>query len=270
MDKFARYFCDLRLADFEPPLGTERLEEFIDDQWGERSSRTRAKNISVLKGFFKWAVLSGRMYGDPAVPLQPPKKRGVLRETFSDDERAAIIADGPDPESMLRDRCALRLLLTYGLRKNSLRLAQFRHFDHNRRQLTIFANGAKVRALPIVEAAFWDDLGRHVIEWGAGPDDFLLPRHHLRPNPHKPDERHLTEYRTEPMGVHGLHKWWYRCLHRAGIVSAGRHRRPQDAFGASYRWPARARPDREPEGGPEAPRPFLDYDHGRYLHGLGH
>jgi site-specific recombinase XerC len=23
------------------------------------------------------------------------------------------------------------------------------------------------------------------------------------------------------MGVHGLHKWWYRCLQRAGIVAHG-------------------------------------------------
>jgi excisionase family DNA binding protein len=116
--------------------------------------RVQAGEIPALQ----WSVLSGRMYVDPAVPLQPPKKRGVLRETFSDSERAQIIADGPDPESLLRDRCALRLLLGYGLRKNSLRLVQFRHFDHNRRQLTIFAKGGKVRALPIVEAAFWDDL----------------------------------------------------------------------------------------------------------------
>jgi integrase/recombinase XerC len=221
LDKFVRYFCDLELRDFEPPLGTERLEEFVDDQLGVKASRTRAKNISVLKGFFKWAVLSGRMYGDPAVPLQPPKKRGVLRETFSDDERAQIIADGPDPASLLRDRCAIRLLLSYGLRKNSLRLVQFRHFDHNRRQLVIFAKGGKVRALPIVEAAFWDDLGRHIIEWGAEPDQYLLPRRSLRPNRHEVGEKFVTEYRGEPMGVHGLHKWWYRCLQRAGIVAEG-------------------------------------------------
>jgi hypothetical protein len=23
------------------------------------------------------------------------------------------------------------------------------------------------------------------------------------------------------MGAHGLHKWWYRCLQRAGIVAEG-------------------------------------------------
>ena len=89
----------------------KRLEEFIDDNWGEKASRTRAKNISILKGFFEWAVLSGRIYGDPARPIRPPKKRGVHRETFSGDDKALILATGPDPNRLHRDRCALRLRL---------------------------------------------------------------------------------------------------------------------------------------------------------------
>lgn len=28
-------------------------------------------------------------------------------------------------------------------------------------------------------------------------------------------------YRDKPMGVHGLHNWWYGCLQRAGIVPEG-------------------------------------------------
>jgi|RhiMetdeSRZDD1v2_1073273.scaffolds.fasta_scaffold04587_16 integrase len=37
-----------------------------------------------------------------------------------------------------------------------------------------------------------------------------------------PSFRHfVTEHRDKPMGVHGLHKWWYRCLQRAGIVAEG-------------------------------------------------
>jgi integrase len=43
----------------------------------------------------------------------------------------------------------------------------------------------------------------------------------VRPNRHKAGEKFISEYRDQPMGVHGLHKWWYRCLQRAGIVSAG-------------------------------------------------
>jgi integrase len=32
------------------------------------------------------------------------------------------------------------------------------------------------------------------------------------------------QYPDKPMGGHGLHDWWYGCLERAGIVSAGRQR----------------------------------------------
>jgi site-specific recombinase XerC len=161
------------------------------------------------------------MYGDPARPIRPPKKRGVHRETFSGDHKALILACGPDPDSLHRDRCALRLLLVYALRKESLRRIQFSHFDHERRRLTIFTKGSKVRTIPIVEAAFWNDLGRHIVEWGAQPGDYLLCRRAERPNRHKPGERFVTEYRDQPMGVHGLHKWWYRCLQRAGLVAEG-------------------------------------------------
>ena len=97
LDKLARFFADLQLRDFEPPLGTERLEEFVDEHWGEKASRTRAKNISILKGFFEWAVLSGRMYGDPARPIRPPKKLGVYRRPFTAAEVELILSAGPDP-----------------------------------------------------------------------------------------------------------------------------------------------------------------------------
>jgi integrase len=72
-----------------------------------------------------------------------------------------------------------------------------------------------------VEPAFWEDLGRHILDTEGQPGDYLLCRRDVRPNRHKPGERFVTEYRDQPMGVHGLHKWWYRCLERAGVVSEG-------------------------------------------------
>jgi site-specific recombinase XerD len=54
--KLALDHADLELSDFEPPVGTERLREFIDNRWGDRTPRTRAKVISVLRDFFAWAV----------------------------------------------------------------------------------------------------------------------------------------------------------------------------------------------------------------------
>jgi integrase/recombinase XerC len=211
LDKFARHFLDLRLEDFEPPTGTQRLEEFLDHQWGARAPRTYNKNLSILRDFFKWAVLRGRLHGDPTLPIERARARGVYRTTFTPDQSRQIVAEQDD----LRDRIALRLLLNYGLRKGALRAVQFRHFDWYRKRLTIFTKGEKVRELPIPHAAFWFDLERHMQDVEARPEHYLMCRQKTIPR------AGVRRFPTDPMGSHGMHRWWYGCLERAGIVPTG-------------------------------------------------
>jgi integrase len=209
-DKLARHFGDLRLEDFEPPVGTERMEEFLEHQWGHREPRTYNKNLSYFSDFFKFQRKRGRLAGDPCEYIDRAKARGVHREAFNSDQRRAILA-GQDE---LRDRIALRLLLDYALRKGSLRQIRFQHFDHVRKRLTIFAKGGKVRTLPIPDPAFWHDLERLILDSQAEGHHFLMQRQ-------KGNGRFKRAYPAEPMGVHGMHDWWYRCLANAGIVAEG-------------------------------------------------
>lgn len=222
LDKLARHYCDLELVDFEPPVGTERLEEFMDFLWGDAAPRTYNKNLSTVKDFFKWAVLRGKLHGDPALPLQRRKARGVERTIFSESQEAAIVAS----QESLRDKVALRLLFHTGIRKGALQRVQFKHFDHARKRLTVFTKGGKVRDVPIVDASIWNDLERHILEWEAKPHEYLLCRR--KAVPHKRGkagaqriDMDVVEYRDQPMGAHGMHDWWYACLRRAGIVPAG-------------------------------------------------
>lgn len=214
LDKLARYFVDLELKDFEPPAGTERLEEFLDHQWGNRAGRTYNKNLSILRDFFKFHVLRGKLHGDPTLPIERAKKRSVHRETFTTDDRNAILAANPE----LRDKVALRLLLDYGIRKGALQRVQFKHFDHHRKRLTVFTKGGKIRDLPIPQPGFWFDLERVILEDEAQPHHYLLPRQKAIPR-----KGAMTTHRfhDQPMGVHGAHNWWYRCLQRAGVVPVG-------------------------------------------------
>lgn len=214
LDKLARFFTDLELEDFEPPIGTERVEELLDDHWGERAPRTYNKNLSILREFFKWAVLRGKLHGDPTLPIERAKARGVYRTTFTGDQRSALLAANDD----LRDRLALRLLIDFGLRKGALRGVQFRHFDHQRRRLTIFTKGEKVREVPIPQASFWLDLERLILDVEAQPGHFLLPRRKAIP---RKGSTLIHLFPSQPMGEHGAHNWWYRCLERAGVVELG-------------------------------------------------
>ena len=209
MDKLCR---NVRrpLRDLEPPEGTRIIEEFMDWKWGDQSPRSYNRHHSVLNEFVKFPIIRGNLHGNPMTAIERAKPRGVYRTTFTPDQRLAILAENDN----LRHRIALRLLLDYALRKGSLRAVQFRHFDHIRKRLTIFAKGGKVRNVPIPDPAFWDDLGRLIIETEAQPHWYLMPTN--RGNQSGEILQH-----DKPMGDHGMHRWWYRCLERAGVVAQG-------------------------------------------------
>jgi len=217
LDKFVRYYSDLTLTDFEPPVGTERVEEFLEHQWGAGAPRTHNKALSILRDFFKHHLLREHLRGDPTLAIARAKKRDVYRSTFSGDQTRSIVANQPE----LRDRIALRLMLNYALRKGALRAVRFEHFDHQRRQLTIFTKGGKVRKVPIPDSHFWMDLERHILDIGAQPGWFLLNRRTVRPNRAPGAGPYVVEVRDRPMGDHGAHDWWYDRLQAAGIVAAG-------------------------------------------------
>lgn len=211
LDKLARHFADVRIAELEPPVGTERVEEFLDSQWGEMNARTYRKALSVLSEFFEFCVVRQKLHGDPTTPIKPPKAPGVHRTTFSNDERRGIIAI-----ANRRDAIALRLLFDYGLRRSSLLAVQFRHFDHQRKRLVIYAKGGKVREMPVPDPHFWMDLERHILDVSAEPQHFLLTGR-------KRVSRDIpgAERPEQPMSEHAAYKWWYRCLADAGIVAQG-------------------------------------------------
>ena len=108
------------------------------------------------------------------------------------------------------------LRIDYGIRKGALLKVQFKHFDHQRRRLTIFTKGQEVRELPLPDPALWKDLERHILEAGAEPHHYLLTRRRRARSGYIG-----AELPTEPMSPHAAHKWWYRCLADAGIVAGG-------------------------------------------------
>lgn len=211
LDKLARHFPDLELKDFELPVGADRIEEFLDDRWGAAEPGTYNVNLSVLSDFFDWQVKRGRMQSNPTTLIDRAKKREIYRTTFTPDQQRAISASAVD----LRDRIGLRLLLNYGLRKGALAKIQFKHFDHQRKRLTIFTKGQKVRELPLPEPAFWMDLERHILDVEAHPNHFLMCL--VKPIP----RAGVRRFPDRAMSSTALHRWWYRQLEHAGIVATG-------------------------------------------------
>jgi integrase/recombinase XerD len=208
--KLAIDHADLELADFEPPAGTTRLRDFIDERWGEAAPRTRKKVRAVLMSFFKWAQAEFKLQGNPVVPIRSPRLRDVERELFSAEDVARVVAAQPE----LRDRVALKLLFLMGLRKGELAATRYRDFDLGRRRLRVHGKGGKIRHTPIPT----EELRQEIAELSLRRD----PQEHLLyPQKRGPKGTVIWENRRKPLSGPALHRWWYRCLARAGVVDPG-------------------------------------------------
>jgi integrase/recombinase XerD len=215
--KLALDHADLELSDFEPPTGTERLREFIENRWGERTPRTRAKVISVLRDYFAWAVRERGLSANPALPIFRPRKRDVSRGTFTEGDVRKMLAAQP----RLRDRVALLLLFRLGLRKSELARVQFKHYDG--RNLTVFGKGGKVRYLPVVDDELRTAIERHILDRQPTPDEYLLYPEKLGPEFYGGPLGVIWEDRSKPLSSTAMHRWWSKCLQRAEIPHRPMH-----------------------------------------------
>lgn len=209
--KTALYHADLELRDFEPPVGQERLRECWDHYWGDRAARTRAKVRSVWVDFFDWAGRERGMNGNPARALASPKRRDTQQELFGSPFVVKVIGS----QEYLADKLGCILILTYALRRAELAGVRFKHFDLERRRLTVMGKGGVARTVPIVDDPFWRDLGALELDIQARPDWALL---------YTRDTRQNVTSRDHSKGItpRSVHTWWYRCLKNAGVVEGER------------------------------------------------
>jgi site-specific recombinase XerC len=230
--KLALFHADLELADFAPPVGTERLRETWDYFWGDRSARTRAKVRSVWIDFFEWAVRERGLQGNAARPLAAPKKRDVPTETFPPSVVERVISAQTYPADVV----GTTLILRYGLRRGGIANAQRKDFDLERRLLTVHTKGGRIYPLPLPEDALWLALGRLDLEAQWQDEHWLLYRQdtrRMRVGLEDAEETitlggkqvgyaNVTRRRHDRQPTGKLaHLWWYRCLERAGLVPKG-------------------------------------------------
>ncbi|HEY7114505.1 MAG TPA: site-specific tyrosine recombinase XerD [Thermoanaerobaculia bacterium] len=121
------------------------------------SSRSAARALSALRGFYAFAAAHLAHAEDPTTHLQSPRAGLALPKTLSESEVEALLSapDASEPLG-LRDRAMLELLYASGLRVSEIaRLARDR-VDLSGKILRVTGKGGKERLVPFgASAASW-------------------------------------------------------------------------------------------------------------------
>lgn len=123
-------------------------------------SRSAARKLSCLRGFYKWLLLDRRIHHDPTLNIESPKAWKVLPKSLAEPEvtemleRAALAASHPQARATsLRDHAILELLYAGGLRVSEVTALSTSDLHLDLRRVQVRGKGDKDRIVPLGDSA---------------------------------------------------------------------------------------------------------------------
>ncbi len=123
-------------------------------------SRSSARKLSCLRGFYKWLLLDRRIHHDPTVNIESPKAWKVLPKSLAEPEvtemleRAALAASHPQARAtQLRDSAILELLYAGGLRVSEVTALSTGDLALDAGRVQVRGKGDKERIVPLGRSA---------------------------------------------------------------------------------------------------------------------
>ena len=123
-------------------------------------SRSAARKLSCLRGFYKWLLLDRRIHHDPTVNIESPKAWKVLPKSLAEPEvaemleRAGMAASHPQAlATALRDRAILELLYAGGLRVSEVTALSTGDLGLDLGRVQVRGKGDKERIVPLGRTA---------------------------------------------------------------------------------------------------------------------
>lgn len=118
------------------------------------SSRSLARLLSCLRGFYHYALRENLITTDPTLNIESPKLGRKLPNVLTEDDVEALLA-APDIDDVLglRDKAMLELLYACGLRVSELIALQTTDINLMQGVIRVYGKGSKERLVPMGDVA---------------------------------------------------------------------------------------------------------------------
>lgn len=127
------------------------LQYRLTQKYGSRST---ARLLSCLRGFYRYWLREGRLAEDPTLQIDSPKLGRPLPKSLSEQAVEALL-NAPDITQTigLRDKAMLELLYACGLRVTELVSLSVNQINLRQGVIRVFGKGSKERLVPMGEEA---------------------------------------------------------------------------------------------------------------------
>ncbi len=137
--------------------GQADLRGFLEERRANHvESRSMARALSGLRGFYRWLLMDGRIGHDPTVNVESPTSWKVLPKALAETEVArmlegkAVAAGAADASNLsVRDHAILELLYAGGLRVGEICALRVEDLRLDVQRVTVRGKGDKDRIVPL-------------------------------------------------------------------------------------------------------------------------
>ncbi|MGZ8202951.1 MAG: site-specific tyrosine recombinase XerD [Burkholderiales bacterium] len=141
------------------------IQAYLGYQFSKKArASTAARLLSSLKRFYRYAVASGKVSGDPTLKIDTPALPRPLPKSLTEADVESLL-ESPDVESDLgvRDKAMLEMIYASGLRVSELVTLKVSQVSQDMGVVRVMGKGSKERLVPLGEEALaW--LSRYVRE----------------------------------------------------------------------------------------------------------
>lgn len=117
------------------------------------SGKTLQRELSSLRGFYRWLLRENQAVANPAVGIRAPKSPRKLPHTFDADQLGALLDPVDDDPLMIRDTAMVELFYSSGLRLAELVSINLGDIDMSEGELGVIGKGSKSRRVPVGQKA---------------------------------------------------------------------------------------------------------------------
>jgi integrase/recombinase XerC len=208
---------------------------------GGACGKTIQRELSALRGLYRYLLREGRVGHNPAVGVRAPKSGRKLPITLGADQLCALLDHAPQSESgdeplMVRDTAMIELFYSSGLRLAELISVNLGDIDTADALLTVTGKGAKTRRVPVgtkALAAIRTWLGVRGLLANPGEPALFVSSRGRRIHPRTVEQR-LQRWAQEQGATRGIHPHLLRHSFATHLLeSSGDLRAVQELLGHS-------------------------------------
>ncbi|AKV02418.1 Site-specific recombinase XerD [Labilithrix luteola] len=178
-----KHLDDAAVDDVRRIESTHMLEFLVKSAERGLSARSSSRQLSAIRGFFKFLVRERAVETDPTELVDRPKLARKLPRTLSYEEVERLLAAPPsDTARGIRDSAMIHLMYASGLRVSELCTLKLGELDRKVGTVSPLGKGTKRRIIPVGQVALerldiYIDLVRvHAKGAATEPHLFLSPR----------------------------------------------------------------------------------------------